>query len=165
MQIEPNTRNSGSLLKLGLKILSLSYKTLQAEKLRNSHAPSNSMRTAWPSIFIEFSDLVEGAATPPRTYYTPEEIRNANEICEIFSKLPYNRQEKRITLVKARQGKSWRELSTQFGLPWEECRRICDIIILHLVQAAAMDKYKEKARQSRNRINSKAQIYQVFEKE
>ena len=157
-------RNSSYALKLGLKILNISYKTLQAEKLKNSHAPSNSIRTAWPAIFIEFSDLVEGAVTSPRIYYTPEEIRNANEICEIFSKLPYTRQEKRMTLAKARQGKTWRELSTTHGLPWEECRRICDTVVLHLVQVASMDKYRDTARQSRAKINSKAQIYPTLEK-
>ena len=158
MQREPDFRTSGSSVKLGLRILSLSYKTLQTEKLRNSHSPSNNIRTAWPQMLVEFSDLVEGEPAEVRVYYTPEEIRNANEICEIYSKLPYTRIEKRITLTRARTKKTWREIAAQHKLPWEECRNICDTVILHLVQVAALDKYKHAARQVRHIERSKAHI-------
>ena len=164
MNTSPNFRSTGSAIRLGLQILSVSYKTLHTEKLRNSHAPSNNIRTAWPTMLIEFADLIgREEPTENRVYYSPEEIQNANEICDIYSKLPYTKLEKKITLIRARTKKTWREIATQCNTPWEDCRRTCDTVILHLVQVASLDKYKDQARQAKNAKHSKANIYLPFD--
>jgi hypothetical protein len=138
------------MVRLGLHILAASYNTLDAERLRNAHSPRYTIRTTWPQIILEFGDLVSGQAVNGRCHYTADECRRANEICEIFAALPYPRDVKKMTLVRARSNRSWRELSTRFKIaPWPEARRQCEVLLLHLIQVAALDPYKARARGQR----------------
>ena len=142
-----NLRSTKGMIALGQHILSASYNTLGAERLRNVHAPTYGIRTAWPEILIEFSDMVQG--TPPtngRRRYTSEEFKSAEEICDLFISLPYERHVKRLVLHRARTEKTYRELSAIFSIPHLQCRRTCSQVFVHLVQAGSLDKYKHLAR-------------------
>jgi hypothetical protein len=126
-------RTTSAMVKLGAKVLAASYNTLSAEKLRNTRSPQYSLRTAWPQYLGEFSDLVQGTPNNLRRYYTADEIRCADAICTIFSRLPYTRDQKKMTLLRARGGKSWREIATMFKVPWLIVRRAAETVLVYLI--------------------------------
>jgi hypothetical protein len=140
------------IIRLGRHVLAASYNTLATEKLRNTRSMQYGIKTSWPEMLIEFSDLVSHSIpTNSRRHYTAEEIRNADFVCTIFVSLPYTRDTKKLVLVRARSDMCWRELAPIFGLTWAECRRQCDTVYIHLCQAASLCPYKATARQVRER--------------
>jgi hypothetical protein len=133
-------RDQREQVKLAQRILVASFNTLSAERLRATQPLRRGIRTAWPEMFVEFSDLVSGLAVDKRRYYTADEIRHADAVCDIFSRLPYSRDQKKMALTKARSHPTWRELATAFRVsPWQDCRAQCVTVYLHLIQVAAAD--------------------------
>ena len=140
------------IIRLGSHVLASSYNTLGAERLKNTRSMQYGIRTAWPEMLLEFSDFVgHTVPTNTRRHYTAEEIRNADVVCNVFVALPYARPTKKLALTRARTRMTWGDLATSFSLPWEECRRQCDTVYIHLVQSASLCPYKATAKQVRAR--------------
>jgi hypothetical protein len=133
-----NFREAGNMIRLGQKMLRVSYQIFQTQSSQ-TFLPTYRLRTAWPMIFTEFSDLVQGMALPTKVYYTGDEIRLANFICDKFSELPYTRLEKQITLCHALKHMTWRELATKFKISWQDCRKISDKVTMHLIQTTGFE--------------------------
>ena len=128
------------MIRLGHQILGKSFRIFATERLRSqSH---KRMRTAWPAMLIEFSDMVGMAPEPIAIAYTSAEVRHASSVCDIYAALPYDRLTKRIVLARARDNLSWKELALKYRVPWTECRRLCDLVLLHLVFEAGSDRHK-----------------------
>ena len=138
-----NFRDTGSAIRLAQTILAQSYDILQTERLLTKQSPPSKLRTAWPAMVIEFSDLIgQKQSSGSSKSYSTNDIKLADVITSIYSDLPYNRLDKKITLIRSRKNTSWRDLAKLHGTTWQQCRSSCETVLLHLVCVASADPYK-----------------------
>jgi hypothetical protein len=122
-------------LDLSKRILAKVYNILDAERIQTRGKP-RAPGCAWPAQLQELSDIATGnyADCERLAIYSPSEMKQAWEACEVYGSLPFTSLEKRLTLRYCRTKVSWKKLSSEFGIhPWSASRRICDKVLIEFI--------------------------------
>lgn len=137
------------VVKLGERMVLHAYSVLNAERLRATHSPRASTRSAWPAMLFEAGDsTVSDKDTAARRHFTASEVQEAWRICETFADLDAWNEDKKIAITKACTKWSWAKIAKRHGLgEWWMARRICDALYAQLVHSYQLRGIQERARQ------------------